>query len=228
MSGTLQSLLNPLDMQDALPTSMSLRKDLVAGSTYWSETTQYYANDVVFSPLNDGAYVMWGGAGGASAWRGGDDPSLNPDFWLALTSYGTQTAGTPLTAITPATVTPVASVYTFTAGAVSPDFYDGVYVTVTVQGTMTGSGAAGVMAATDYAAFTATASGTGGGVASVWTVPATGATGPQPFSVSWTVQCGTSTTPATDKVVTLTAASGAATTPLLNNLRVTWTPLNYA
>lgn len=232
MSGTLQCLLNPLEMQDSLPSSMSLRKDFSATpiSTYWSELVQYYANDVVFSNVNDGAYIMWGGTDATSSYRGGDDPSLNTDYWLPLTSYGIQTAGAPLTAIAPTPLTPSAGgVYTFTSGAASPAFYDSTYVQVVLQGQITGSGAGAAMAATDFVQFLATPTGTTAVTSSVWTVPTTGAVGPQYFSVSMICQCGTSTTAATDKVVTLSATSGSgAATPVLNNLKVTWIPLNFA
>lgn len=88
----LESLRDPLSNLKALPTSMKLRGGVE--DPYWDVDTQYYRNDVVLSPVTDGAYVMRGGStsGAETAVKGGPDPSVaaeDPDSaWWSLSLAG--------------------------------------------------------------------------------------------------------------------------------------------
>lgn len=88
----LESLRDPLSNLKALPTSMKLRGGV--DDFYWDVDTQYYRNDVVLSPLTEGAYVMRGGAtsGAETAVKGGDDPSIAAEDltapWWSLSLSG--------------------------------------------------------------------------------------------------------------------------------------------
>lgn len=69
---TLESLTNPLDRLQVLPTGMNWRG-------LWNNTTQFYQNDVVLSPLTTAPYLLT-----RLALAGGADPSTAPADWAEL------------------------------------------------------------------------------------------------------------------------------------------------
>jgi len=99
---SLESLKDPLQRLGVLGTagsqSSSFRRNEVNNADVWDVTKQYYLNDVVFSAIDGGAYVMEGGsttlgAAPITAVLGGSDPAddwvLNiPNKWVPLAPYG--------------------------------------------------------------------------------------------------------------------------------------------
>lgn len=101
MSGVLESLQNPLERLQVLPTSVSLRLNPLDNSPVWDVSIQYFRNDVVISGVNGGAYVFTGGLFDAGPpvvdplWtlRGGVDPALDTNgYWQKLTQTGQESA----------------------------------------------------------------------------------------------------------------------------------------
>ena len=98
---SLESLKNPVTRLGVLGVaasqSASFRRNEVGNSDIWDATKQYYLNDIAFSDLDGGAYVMEGGATvGAAApltsILGGVDPAAdwigaNP-VWVPLAGFG--------------------------------------------------------------------------------------------------------------------------------------------
>jgi hypothetical protein len=99
---SLESLKDPLQRLGVLGTagsqSSSFRRSEVNNSDIWDVTKQYYLNDMVFSAIDGGAYVMEGGATAGSAAPvtailGGDDPAIDwsanvPAIWVPMATYG--------------------------------------------------------------------------------------------------------------------------------------------
>jgi hypothetical protein len=74
---SLTPLDNPLERLGVLPNAMNWRGG-------WSATEQYYLNDVVVAPSNNGSYIL----NGKTALIDGGDPALNID-WQELSSQTT-------------------------------------------------------------------------------------------------------------------------------------------
>lgn len=70
---TLESLTNPLERLQILPDGMNWRG-------LWNNTTQFYQNDVVLSPITTAPYLLTG----RIALAGGADPSTVPADWTEL------------------------------------------------------------------------------------------------------------------------------------------------
>jgi len=99
---SLESLKNPVTRLGVLGTagsqSASIRRNEVNNSNIWDVAKQYYLNDIAFSAIDGGAYVMDGGPtiGGAApltAVLGGDDPATDwvvgaPPVWVPLAPNG--------------------------------------------------------------------------------------------------------------------------------------------
>jgi hypothetical protein len=99
---SLESLKNPVTRLGVLGTagsqSASFRRNEVNNSNIWDSTKQYYLNDVVFSAVDGGAYVMDGGATASSAppltsHLGGNDPAIDwansaSPIWVPLAANG--------------------------------------------------------------------------------------------------------------------------------------------
>ena len=99
---SLESLKNPVTRLGVLGTagsqSGSFRRNEVDNSDIWDVAKQYYLNDVVFSAIDGGAYVMSGGATALSAAPltaivGGDDPAIDwttsaTAVWVPLAPSG--------------------------------------------------------------------------------------------------------------------------------------------
>lgn len=111
MSGSLESLQNPLERLSVLPTTMSWRSNPVTNDPTWDVSLQYFYNDVVVSGVNGGAYIFTGGASTLGPpvvdhlWslRGGVDPALDTNgYWQKMTQTGVETSvvATPTFAIT--------------------------------------------------------------------------------------------------------------------------------
>jgi hypothetical protein len=107
----LDPLKNPLERFTSLPTGMNWRKDPADNLPYWVDTIQYYANDVVLSSVDGGAYVMTGAGDtlpeSETVVRGGDDPAADTaGNWISLAPDGVGAAnwtnGTAPFTMTPA------------------------------------------------------------------------------------------------------------------------------
>jgi len=227
MSGVLQSLLNPLEMKDSLPSSVAVRRNFAAldvlDETYWDADVQYFLNDIVFSPINDGAYIMIGGSSGptvASSFRGGNDPSTEPDWWAPLTQFGSQTSGGALQTVTATPGTAGAIVLTG-AGSSLAAARDSTAYLVTVQGTVTG--AANPMTTASYLKWTVTASGTAA-ISGLYTVVPDTTSASMGFSFSVIVKTGTTTPPAVASI-TLGVSADAVAPAVLSACTATYMPL---
>lgn len=217
--GSLEPLQNPLTRVGANRLQgVNWKHDLVTNSCDWDEAAQYYVNDLVFSPLNGGAYVMRGGdtAPFATVVRGGDDPSLAPGMWEALAPYGVSAYESN----TPAVTAGGAGLYVVAAtGSVSVP-PESVWQ-VTWQGTATGgTGAGGVMTAADIATWTVTATGGAGATVAVLTKNPTVGVASHSWGMTAVVVAGATGTP----TVTLTGAYAgtvqAITVPRLTLVRL--------
>jgi len=170
---SLESLANPVSRLAVLPDAMNVNKDPTTNSPYWGVDSQYYANDVVLSPTNGGAYLMVGGAEGPGGHllsvRGAVDPALDVDgVWVRLSQSSWEGApATPLAFAVGATASAVVAV---TAGAAYPAV-GGYTYNVQFQGSVAGAGA---MAAADWTTWTFTPTG-GGTAVSVDVLPKVGA-----------------------------------------------------
>lgn len=99
---SLESLKNPVTRLGVLGTagsqSASFRRNEVNNSNVWDVTKQYYLNDIAFSAIDGGAYVMDGGitvgsAAPLTAILGGDDPATDwtssaAAIWVPLAGNG--------------------------------------------------------------------------------------------------------------------------------------------
>jgi hypothetical protein len=99
---SLESLKDPIQRLGILGTagsqSASFRRNEVNNSDVWDVTKQYYLNDVAFSAIDGGAYIMEGGptsnsAAPVTAVLGGDDPAVDwsansPPIWVPMATYG--------------------------------------------------------------------------------------------------------------------------------------------
>ena len=90
---SLDPLKNPLERLKSLPSGMNWRKNPATNEPYWSNTIQYYANDVVLSINDEGAYVMSGSGNtldeSETAVRGGQDPAVDATGnWISLAPSG--------------------------------------------------------------------------------------------------------------------------------------------
>lgn len=77
----ITSLDNPLERLQVLPDAMNWRG-------VWNNTTQYYRNDVVLSPIDTATYIALN-----VSTLGGADPSLTPADWQILASATTGVIG---------------------------------------------------------------------------------------------------------------------------------------
>lgn len=156
---SLESLSNPLERLTVLPTTMNLRKNPATSLPYWDATIQYFINDVVISPLTEGAYICSGGTNDQSAVRGGVDPSLDTTgVWWSTSVAGVSNSAS----ITPTFTAPALpnGAYTVVGGTVNAPA--GSEWLVTLQcASATGTGA---LTATEIVTFTATPNGGAGNI----------------------------------------------------------------
>jgi hypothetical protein len=111
---SLDPLKNPLERLKSLPTGMNWRKNPLTNDPTWSGDIQYYANDVVFDPVDEGAYVMTGSgatlADSETAVRGGFPPSGDTTGnWVSLAPSGVGLANYQLATAPSFTMTPAAA-----------------------------------------------------------------------------------------------------------------------
>lgn len=202
---SLESLTNPLERLQYLPTAMQMRpSDFPPSSSYvYSALIQYFLNDVAFSAVDDAAYVYTGGADQDTSTLGGADPSANPSWTLlggAKTTKQIPTSGgAALGALT-------LTNHTLAVPANSKWL-------VSVHG-VAAKGSA--LAASDAMVLGVTSSGTGGvGSSSIHT----GAVGASPATTSFNVastfyvEAGTTTSTLT---ITATVLGNASTMNLTN------------
>jgi len=153
---SLESLSNPLERLSVLPTAMNLRINPLGGPPLWSATTQYFINDVVISPITEGAFVLSGGATNQTAIRGGPDPSADTTGnWLNMTGGG---GGYTTVFTSGVAIVGAANVITLPAGSTLTAPAGSSWV-VSVNGSTSCPLA---ITAADYSTYTFTAAGAGG------------------------------------------------------------------
>jgi hypothetical protein len=212
MSGVLESLRNPLERLEVLPTTMALRTDPLTNSPEWSASVQYFKNDVVISPVDGKAYVYYGGASDVSTVRGGSDPSASAD-WQVLQGPGVGTEGSAA----PTFADGGAGVITVTGGTLA-DAGSGSKWLVCFQGTTT---AGAPLVAGDTVTWTVTGSGVGGDSA-VWTVVPDVSATKTSWGFSAVIEAGTSVSPATSDIVLTGAYAGVAAFQAVSGAKITW------
>jgi hypothetical protein len=148
---SLESLTNPLERLQYLPTALQLRpSDFPPSSSYvYSDLITYFLNDVAFSAADDAAYVYTGGLDQITSVSGGGDPSTRSDWTLM--------SGAKSTKIEPASVGPALGALSFANNTLVVPA--GSKWLVHVHGLATKATA---YAATDSITIGVTSSGTGG------------------------------------------------------------------
>lgn len=238
---SLESLKDPLLRLGVLGTagsqSSSFRRNEVNNADVWDPTKQYYLNDVAFSAIDGGAYVMEGGTtvGGAApitAVLGGDDPaddwvSNAPNKWVPLAPYGPRVVARVNQSATVAAGP--AAAWTFANCALNQSALGAnTPVAATnymaqIQFTLTRS--AGVLAATDWNTITFTPNGTGAVARSVTVVPIADTVAP---AFSW---CGQLYLPTENDTTTIAVSGvtggnvGAGVQYVISNLSVVYVPV---
>jgi hypothetical protein len=228
---SLESLKDPVSRLGILGTagsqSASWRRGEVNNASDWDATKQYYLNDMVFSGIDGGAYVMTGGpttlgAPAVTAVKGGDDPSLawlaNGSVWEPVAAFGPRVV-VPATA---QTAVAAANVITFTNCNLTEDVLGENFVfgaanyMVQVQFTLTHPNA---NVAADYERITFTPDGTGPVARSISIQPLIGSTDPNNWSGQLYLEV-----PANATEILVTGAYNGQL-PTITNLRVVYTPL---
>ena len=222
--GSLESLTNPVSRLAALPDAMNVNKNTNDNSPYWDVLAQYYVNDLVFSSVNEGAYLMVGppiGPGGVAplSVRGGVDPALDDSgMWVKTSQMSWKNDFNPTIAVPAA----AATVLVVSANASYPALPTYSYA-VTFSGTYT---CPLVTTADDWATWTWTPSGAGAVPLVVDLLPKVGVAATN-FSVSGVMTMGAAVAPPALDVITLTGAKAAAgQVPTYTNVRVTFTSLD--
>lgn len=245
---SLESLKNPVTRLGVLGTagsqSASFRRNEVDNSNIWDPAKQYYLNDIVFSSIDGGAYVMDGGATTGSAAPltavlGGDDPATN---WV---SAGADVIWVPLAPGGPRVVEPVGaqSATVVAGGAIT--FTNCNLLQAAVGGTNVSLGFANYMAqiqftlvltpvapataivAADWANLTFTpTTGTAVPARVVTVQPLTSAAGATTNNVALSVYVPLAADGTTESIV-LTGAMNAASTAtgVISNVSVTYLPI---
>lgn len=157
---SLESLANPLERIAVLPDAMNFRKNPQTGLPYWDATIQYFINDVVISPITEGAYICSGGASNQTAVLGGSDPSADTTgVWWSTSVQGVSNAAS----LTPTYTSPVGvGAYTVTNGTLAAPA--GSSWLVTVQCVAATPNPPAPLAFSDIVTFTATPNGGAGAV----------------------------------------------------------------
>lgn len=240
---SLESLKDPLLRLGVLGTagsqSSSFRRNEDNNADVWDATKQYYLNDVAFSAIDGGAYVMEGGttalgAAPITAVLGGSDPATDwiqnvPNKWVPLAPYGPRVV-VPGGAQSVNVAAGPGAAWTFSANCalIQGDLGANTDVATTeymaqIQFTLSKT-AGGALVATDWNTITFTPNN--GGVArSVTVVPIADGTA---TSFSW---CGQLFVPITVNTTTITvygvtgANAGATAQYVISNLAVLYTPV---
>jgi hypothetical protein len=239
---SLESLKDPLQRLGILGTagsqSASFRRNEVNNADVWDVTKQYYLNDVAFSGVDGGAYVMQGGStvGGAApitAVLGGVDPAndwiLNvPNKWVPLAPNGPRVvvpAGTQSATV----VAGPDAAWTFVNCALIPnDLGANVPILATdymahIQFSLTKT-VGGVLDATDVNTITFTPNG--GGIPRAVTVLPINDAAATFFSWSGQLYIGPTPTTTTITVSGVTGSGvGATAQYVISNLRVVYVPV---
>ena len=239
---SLESLKDPLQRLGILGTagsqSSSFRRNEVNNADVWDVTKQYYLNDVVFSGVDGGAYVMQGGStvGGAApitAVLGGVDPASDwiqnvPNKWVPLAPNGPRVV-VPTGAQSATVAVGPAATWTFVNCAlVAADLGANVPILATdymaqIQFTLLKT-AGGVLDATDWNLITFTPNG--GGTARSITVMPNYDTTATAFDWSGQLYIGPTPTTTTITVTGVTGANAGATAQyVISNLRVVYVPV---
>jgi hypothetical protein len=239
---SLESLKDPLQRLGILGTagsqSSSFRRNEVNNADVWDVTKQYYLNDVVFSGIDGGAYVMEGGttalgAAPKTALLGGVDPAQDwiqnvPNNWVPLAPTGPRVvkpAGTQSATV----VAGPAAAWTFvncvlnaTAVGANVPVAAADYM-AQIQFTLTKT-VGGALAATDWNTITFTPDG-GGTARSITVIPNADTTATA-FSWAGQVYLGPTPTTTTVTVTGVTGANAGATAQyVISNLQVVYVPV---
>lgn len=198
---SLESLSNPLERLSVLPTAMNLRKNPATGLPYWDVAIQYFINDVVISPITEGAYICTGGTQDQIAVRGGADPSADTTgVWWSTSVAGVSSSAS----LTPTyTAGGIGAAYTVAGGSFAAPA--GSSWLVTVQCATATPTAAYALA--DVIVITATPDGVAGNLAASFSIdPLVGAASRSNWSASGLITVG-----ATGTSVALSGTSAGAT-----------------
>jgi hypothetical protein len=207
---SLESLTNPLERLNVLPTAMNFRKNPATSLPFWNVAIQYFINDVVISPLNNGAYICSGGTQDQTAVRGGVDPSLDTTgIW-----YSTSVQGVSNSQVFTSTVAIVgaANVITLPAGASLTAPALSTWLVVADGSTSCPL----AITAADYSTYTFTANGAGAVSATLNIQPLVGPT-TQNWGSSAVVSIGTGGT-----TITATGAYAGQVPTVASGLRITY------
>jgi hypothetical protein len=206
---SLESLSNPLERLTVLPTTMNLRKNPATGLPYWDATIQYFINDVVISPITEGAYICSGGTQDQSAVRGGVDPSADTTgVWWSTTVQGVSNSAVFTSA---APIVGAANVITLPAGSTLNAPAGSTWL-VSLNGSTSCPLA---ITAADYSTYTFTAAGAGGVGAVLDIQPLVGPTA-QRWSSSATLTVGAGGT------ITVAGAYAGQVPTVATGLRITY------
>lgn len=205
---SLNSLANPLSGLALQPRTLNFPTNGLTNSPYWDVEQQYYKNDMVISPIDQGAYVWLGettvdGAGGVSnTIMGGDDPSAQTGWWYSCSALGVPASSQQTTLNVTVTNGAAQAAKTIPASATLTAGQGSTWL-VNWSATLTPAGA---WTAPDYTNFTFTASGTGASApVVVMAQPAVNAvltTAPVGVSGSAVLTLGTDTDPLASETIT--------------------------
>lgn len=239
---SLESLKDPLSRLGILGTagsqSSSFRRNEVNNADVWDATKQYYLNDVAFSAIDGGAYVMEGGtttsgAAPITAVLGGSDPATDwianvPNKWVPLAPYGPRVV-VPSGAQTATVAAGPGAAWTFVNCALTQtDLGANTAVSATeymanIQFTLTKT-VGGALDGADWNRITFTPDG-GGTARSVTVVPIADATATA-FSWSGQLFVPITSTTTTITVSGVTGANAGSTAQyVISNLSVVYVPV---
>jgi hypothetical protein len=229
---SLESLRDPLSRLGVLGTSgsqsTSWRRGEVNNATDWDATKQYYLNDMVFSGIDGGAYVMTGGptsmgAPPTTAVKGGDDPAaawaVDGSVWEPVAAFGPRVVvpGDPQTATAATSVITFSDSCSLTQSAIGENVPLGVtnYM-VQIQCSVA---LPAVATATDYQRIVFTPDGTSPVARQIVIQPLTGETDPNHWAGQLYLEVPIDAT----QIAVTGAYSGQV--PTISNLRVVYAPV---
>lgn len=229
---SLESLRNPLSRLAVLGTegsqSTSWRRNEVTNASDWDVSKQYYLNDMVFSGVDGGAYVMTGGpvvsGSPVTAVLGGEDPAIawasEGSLWEPAAAYGPrllvpaapgqQTATAAANAITFTNCTADQALVGANVSFGVTNYFAHVQCTIALPLVATPA---------DFSAITFTPNGTAPVARSLSIQPMTGSTNPNNWSGQLYLEVPSDAT----QIVVSGAYEGQI--PTISNLRVVYTPV---
>jgi hypothetical protein len=205
---SVNSLANPLSSLALQPRTLNFPTNGVTNSPYWDANEQYYKNDMVISPIDQGAYVWLGettvdvASAASNTIMGGHDPSAQDGWWYSLSALGVP-ASSKQTTLNVGVTSGTAQAAKTVATTATLSAQQGSTWLVNWSATLTPTTA---WTAPDYTNFTFTASGTEASEAVVVMaqplVNAVLTTAPVGVSGSAVLKLGTAANPATLETIT--------------------------